>query len=213
MSNLISVRNLVILAVALGLVSTGLYFYQEGEAKKLAMTRDAIFEAQKSFEEEVKALPETSKVPGVKLDIDAVFAKSTAALKDVAQKGSAKQGRFEAAIRLAGMYAEHDKGGQALEWAKVAESNASTDFQKSSANIIIANALESANDFDKAKESLDKIISSKADPLKGEAYVSMIRLLVKNNKAAEAKTYLEKLKKLTFASGAVSRAEKLVEAN
>ncbi len=206
-----SISILISLVLVAGVAT---YFIQQSFDAKEQTSKNALFEIQSTLEAETAALPASEKDKGSKIDVDQKFPKSVAALNEmINSKAQAKSVLFQASMELANLYLDHpaegssDKGMAAL---KKASEFASSDFQKVSSLYLLSGVQEQMNQLKQAEETLKLALAEGYAGMNSELMLSLVRVSMKVQNTAQAKTYSEKLNKEAPGSRAAQEAQKLV---
>ena len=207
-----SVRQVGILIGALALLGLGIYFYQQNADKKEQDGKSALYKIQKTFEEEMKAVPEAERAPGVSLDVDTKFSKSVSELNGMlAAKSAPSRVLFEAGMKLGSLYLDYNQTEKAIEAMKKTQAFAKSKFQKAASLYLLGTAQERANHPKESLEYYQQGVSTDVDGLKGELMLGMVRDYLKLNDKANAKLYSEKLAKDLPGAKPTLEAEELVK--
>lgn len=192
LNDILNAKTVTLLVIVIFAAGVGTYFYEEQQSKTTAIARDALYQAEKVFQEEYDAMTADQKAPGAQINVDSVFPKTISAMKSVIEKSAVEQVRFEASVQLGALYLDHGQKALAYPYFEGAQKFARTDFQKASSALLIGIAGEDKPD---AQKELETVIQSKVDGLKPEAYLALIRISTKSQKPNDAKNYFEKMKK------------------
>ena len=211
MDNWLSTRRLGILLGLMVVSGVGIYFYQQVTDKKDQEGKTALYKIQKTYEEELNALPEGQRGAGVALDVNVKFSKTVAELNGMlTSKTATARVLFEASMKLGNLYLEHGDPAKAAAAFKQMPEYGKSAFQKASGYYLLGSAQERANQPKDAIQSFQQGLSKEVEGLKGEFLVGIIRSLVKSNEAEQAKTFLEKLRKDLPGSKALEVGESLI---
>jgi tetratricopeptide (TPR) repeat protein len=188
MENLLTRKNVLVLMAALVLAGAGTYLFQANTEKKNEEARAALYRVQKTFEDETKALTESEKAPGAKLDVDAKFPKTVAELNGILKSGSTDD-RFlhEAAHRLGTLYLENGQPEKAASALKDGVQASSGGIQKASLQFLLGSALEQSSKFKDALEAFRSGLAQNVAPMKGDFLLGMMRAHLKLNETDQAK--------------------------
>lgn len=211
---LLNKKNSIIIASVLLIAGVGTYFYQQSCDQKEQAAKSAFYQIQKTMETELTTLNETEKAAGSVLDVDAKFPKTVAALNElINDKKASGQVLFEASFKLGRMYLDHSKDDsldKAIATMKKANEFAKTDFQKASSLYVLGGAQERANQVKDAADSYQKALKHDKEGLKEEILLSLVRVSMKSNNSAQAKSYSDQLSKEAPGTRAAQEAQKLI---
>ena len=197
---------------ALTVVGFCIYFYQQASDQKDQEGRSALYKVEKTFEEELNAVPASDRAPGVPLDVDSKFSKTISELNGmISAKSAPARILFEAGLKLGGIYLDHGKAEQAVAALKATTGFSKTGFQKASAFFLLGSAHEKAKQFKEALEAYQQSVSQGIDALRSEAMLGMVRVDLKLNEKEKAKLFAEKLNKEFPGSKPAQEAEALVQ--
>ncbi len=203
------IKLLIGALVGIGVV---IYFSQTVIEKKEQEGRSALYKIQKTYEDELKALPEAEKTAGVTLDVDAKFSKTVSELKGLIQgKALTDHTLFEATSRLGNLYLEHNQPKQAQEAFNQGFKFASGSFQKASILLLLGFAEEQSQQFKEAVETYNKGLQKGFEGLKSEFLFGLVRNHVKLNQKDKAKIFAEKLNQEFSGSRAATEAQEMVK--
>lgn len=190
------------------------YFYQQSCDQKEQSAKSALYQVQKTFEAESTSLTEADKSPGSKFDVDAKFPKTVSELNQLLTgKSSSERVQFEAALKLGTIYLEFSKDdslAKAVDALKKVSDFGKTNFQKATALFLLGTAQERASLTKDAADSFQKALNQDYDGLKGEILLSLVRVHLKSNNAAQAKVFADKLNKEAPGTRAAQEAQKLI---
>ncbi len=197
---------------ALTVIGVGIYFYQQTTDKKDQEGRSALYKVEKTFEEELSAIPQAERAPGLKLDVDTKFSKTISELNGmISSKTAPTRVLFEAGLKLGNIYLDYGKAESAIPALKTTSGFAKSSFQKASAYFLLGSAQEKAKLLKEALESYQQSVAEGIDALKGEAMLGMIRVDLQLNDKEKAKLFAEKLNKELPGSKPAQEAESLVQ--
>ena len=212
--NLLNKKNIIVLVSVLVVAGVGTFFYQQSCDQKEQAAKTALYQVEKIFQSEVTTLTEAEKATGTKLDVDAKFPKTVAELNQLlGGKMNSERVQFEAALKLGTLYLEYSKDdslGKAIDALKKVSDFGTTKFQKASALFLLGTAQERANLAKDAADSFQKALNQDYEGLKGELMLSLVRVNLKANNPAQAKTFSDKLNKEAPGSRAAQEAQKLI---
>ena len=212
MDNLLDQRKVGILIGALVLAGVGIYFFQGSADNKEQAGKTALYQVQKTYEAETAALPEPERAQGVTLDVDGKYTKTVAGLNAViSEKKVSDRILYEADMKLANLYLDHNHPEKAVEVLKNIKSHAKSGFQKASGLYLLGVSHERANQFKEATDAYDAGLSQNIEGLKGELFLGMIRTSLKLKDTGKAKLYLEKMNKEVAGSHAAQIADEMVK--
>lgn len=212
--NLLNSKNAIILASGIAVLGGITYFYQQSVDQKIQAARTQFYQVQKTLESEMAVLTEAEKVPGARFDVDAKLPKSVAELRQLIDSAQiTDQVRFEAMMKLASLYLEHSEESAlkpSIELMKRYADAGKTAFQKSSIYFMLGSAQERSNLIQDAMDSYQKALKQEDQGLKSELLMSLVRVCVKGNDLAKAKSFSEQLTKEAPGSKAAQEAQKLI---
>ncbi len=212
MDNLLDQRKVGFLMGALVLAGVGIYFFQDSADKKEQEAKSALYQVQKTYEEETTALPEAERAAGTTIDVDGKYAKTVAGLNQMlSEKKAPTRVLYEAQMKLANLYLEHNQADKAAAVLKNVKDNAKSDFQKATGLYLLGVAYERNNQFKEASEAFESGLSQNVEGLKGELYLGMIRSSLKLGDKGKAKLFLEKMNKEVAGSKAAEMADEMVK--
>ena len=212
MDNLLDQRKVGFLIGALVLAGVGIYFFQDSADRKDQEGKTALYQVQKNYEEETAALPEAERSTGAALDVDGKYSKTVAGLTQMLnEKKASSRILFEAVMKLANLYLDHNQTEKAVAVLKNVGDYAKSGFQKASGFYLLGVAHERLSQFKEASDAFDKGLSQNVDGLKGELFLGMVRTSLKLNDKGRAKLYLEKMNKEVAGSRAAETADEMVK--
>lgn len=185
-------KNMISLVVALIVLGVGVYSYQNHQEQKEDAGRSALYQAQKTYEEELKTIPEAER--NQPLDIATKFPKTVAAYQH-AQTVGTDQTKFESAYQLAQVYLLHQSYDGALQALQGAQEHASGNFEKTSVLFLKGRIYEVTQKYSEASQTFNQALSKGFEGLKAEIFSGLVRSYFKEGQKEKAKTYLEKFKK------------------
>ena len=195
-------------------IGVGTYFYQQSCEQKEQTAKSELYQIQKTIESEAATLSEAEKTPGTKLDVDAKFPKSISELNKMISSATAPAlVKIEAGMKLGTMYLEYGKDDslpKAIEVFKKVSELGKTSLQKSTAFYLLGTAEEHSNLLKEATDSYQKALTQNYEGLKGEILLSLVRVSMKANNPAQAKTFADQLSKEAPGSRATEAAQKLI---
>jgi TolA-binding protein len=202
---------LVGLVLVAGIV---IFFAQQASEKKDQEGKSALYQIENTYQDELKAVPEADRAPGVTLDVDAKFSKTVAALTEMlTAKKASNRVLYDAGVKLGTLYLDHNQADKAAGPFKQVIADAGSAFQKGSAFYLLGVSEERATQFKEAMESYQSGLGANVEGLKGELMLGVVRMSVKLNDKEKAKLYLEKLNKEVPGSHSASLAADLVKGN
>lgn len=211
--NLLNKKNIIIVVSIVAVAGIGTYFYQQSCEQKEQTAKTELYQVQKTLESEAMALSESEKSPGSKFDVDSKFSKSVAALNQLISGKASSRSKYEAAMKLGSMYMEYAQDAslpKAIDAFKKMTETANTSFQKSTAFYLLGTAYERANSVKEATEAFQTALKQGYDGMKGELLLSLVRISMKANDAAQAKKFSDQLSKEAPGTRAAQEAQKLV---
>lgn len=210
--NSLDQRKFGFVAIALVVIGVGIYFYQQSSDQKEQEAKTALYQIQKTSEEETNALPAKDREAGVALDVDTKFPKTVAALqKMISDKSVSARVLFEAGLKLGNLYLAHQQPAKAIAPLKTANQNAKTSFQKASSFYLVGVASERAQQWKDAIDAYQKGAAENIEGLKGECFIGLIRANMKAGDQAQAKLFAEKVNKDLAGTKYVETANQLVK--
>jgi tetratricopeptide (TPR) repeat protein len=208
----LNARNIGLIVGALVILGGGIYFAQQASEKKEQTGKSALYNIQRTYDDEVKALPEGDRAPEATLDVDTKFSKTVSSLNGMLSSQSAPSVvLYEAAMRLGNLYLDHGQADKAVPAFQKAPEFAKTNFQKASGFYLLGVAQERSNQSKEALNSFEQTASKEVDGLKAEALLEIVRINLKLNDKEKAKLYSEKLNKEAAGSSTAMAAEELVK--
>lgn len=211
MNNLLDQRKIGMAFGALLLVGVGIYFFQQNAEKKEQDGKSALYKIQKTFEDEMKAIPAAEQNVS-KMDVDAKFPKTVSELNGViAAKSASPRVLFEATVKLGTLYLDHEQADKAAAVLKNGVQFAKTPLQKASQFYLIGVAMERSQQFKDALAQFQEGANLNVDALKGELLLGMVRMSLKLNDVEKAKLFAEKINKELPGSKAYEVANSLVQ--
>lgn len=205
-------RNILVFALTLAGVGTGTYLYQRQSEQKEQAGKAVLFKAQQAFESEFQALSEEERGVGVELDVDSKFSKTVSELKELLKRSdSTSRVRFEAALRLGSLYLDYRRPDQAVEFFKTGAGDASSSFQKATAEFLLGTAQERNRMFQEARVSFERGIGRNVEALKADFLLGMVRVSLQLKDSAQAKNFSDRLMRELPKSKAAEIAKSLVK--
>ena len=207
-----SPQRLGILVAALVFIGGGIYFFQQTTDKKEQEGKSALYKVQKSYDEELAALPEADRVENSSIDVDVKFSKTVSELKGmIAAKSLSPRVLYEASLKLGTLYMDHGQAEKAIPALKDVAEFGKTAFQKASGYYLLGAAQERANLTKDALDSYQFGLAKDVDGLKGELLLGIVRANIKLGNPGQAKLYVEKLNKEAPGSKAAAAAESMIK--
>jgi hypothetical protein len=212
MENLLTSRNVTILGVLVLVGGTGTFFFQRHQEKREQESKTALYQIQKTFLEENKAIPEAERAPGVTLDVDAKYPKTVAELNGMLNaKTAPSRVLFEAALKVGNLYSEHNQFQKAIPAFKQAVGYAGSPFQKATGWYFLAVAQERGGEGKDALQSFQSGLSENVEGLKGELLLGLVRMSLKTGDTGKAKLFSERITKELQGSRTAELAEALLK--
>ena len=212
MNNLLDQKKIGILIGALIVIGVGVYFVQSANEKKDQEGKSALFKISKTFEEEMKALPEDQRAPGTTFDVDAKLSKTVSELNGLINaKNASSNVLYEAALRLGTLYMDHGQADKATSALQKTTTFAHSNFQKASAYYVLGVSEERANRMKEAVAAFQEGLAKNVDGLNGEFLLELVRTHLKLNEKDTAKHFADRLNKDLPSSRAGVAAQELVK--
>jgi|GEM_PF-2450858 len=196
MENWFSRQRVVVLSLVVVLAGAGTYFYQRHMESKDQEGKAALYKVQKVFEEELKAIPEAERAPGLSLDVDVKFSKTVAELKGlIAAKSAGAQPLFEAAFRLGTLYLDFKQPEKAAAALSSGIQFAKSGLQKASMQYLLGSALEQSLKLKEALSAFQEGMAQNVGALKADLLLAQLRTHVQLKELDQAKKISEELAK------------------
>jgi tetratricopeptide (TPR) repeat protein len=197
--NALAKRPKVLLAVLAGVVvAAGVAMAVTNQKEtKTAAARDALFEAHRTLEDQLKKLAEAEKpavpppAPGKeapkappadpdsvafkKLDVDAQLGDAVKQLTGVAEKYSGTRPAFEASLDVGDLYLRHGDPAKAVPWYQRATQGAPDRLGKALAWSSLGYAQEGAGQLKDALQSFEKSLGTGEKSVKGDVLLAIAR--------------------------------------
>ncbi len=204
-------NRLILVAVGLLVLGGAIFFAQGYTEKKEQEGRASLFQIQKTFEAELKAVPEAERAQGAALDVDAKFPKTTAELNGlINSKKGTDHTLYEASFRLGNLYFQYQQDKKAETAFNQALQFASGAFQKATVYLMLGMTNEKNQKFKEAVDVYTQGMSKGFDGLKEEFLLGLVRVHVRLNEKDKAKLFSEKLSAEFSGSRAAKDAQELV---
>ena len=206
------------IAVSLVLIGIASGLYVSRRDSKASAARNALFEASKVLNEEMKSLENleatqamaqaTAKATSVpsketakpaeavavkKLDVDKQLAKSAALFKVVDSNFGNTRAAFEARFELAELYFNHGEFKKALPWYEKALDSAPNNFEKASILSALGYTQENLGDFKEAIRFFNKALDLGEGSLKGDLLLGIARSYESLHDVANARSTYDKI--------------------
>jgi len=203
----------ILLGVVL-VAGIAVYFTQQAADKKEQEGKNSLYLVEKTYEEELKAVPDADRQVGTTLEVDSKFPKTVSGLNEIlAAKKAPSRVLYEAGIKLGTLYLDHNQSDKAIGVLKGLKTEASSSFQKASLYYLLGTTEERASQYKDALDSYQSGLSSNVDGLKGELLLGMVRTSLKLNDKEKAKLYFEKMNKEVAGTRPVQVATELLKGN
>lgn len=204
-------KRLMIIIGSLAVLGGAIYFSQNYSEKKEQEGRSSLYQIQKTFEAETKAIPETERNSGT-LDVDAKYPKTISELNGlVNSKKGTDHTLFEANFRLGNLYFQNQQAKKAEDAFNAALKYANGAFQKSTCLLMVGLSSEKSDQFKQAIDLYTQGLSKGFDGLKPEFLLGLVRNHLKLNEKEKAKLYSEKLTTEYSGSREAMSAQELVK--
>lgn len=187
--------------LALILIGVGVVAVMNQRESRAQAGNNSLYQAQKSIEEESKALlpkpaanaPDAAKAPNEaasktdaalaalefkKIDVDAKYPNSVKKLQAVAEQYSGTRAGFEASMALGSLYNNHGEPAKAIAWFMRASSTAQAHLDQVMATSSLGYALEGAGKYTEAADSFQKaitLVQSDANSMKADFLLALAR--------------------------------------
>jgi tetratricopeptide (TPR) repeat protein len=219
----LSKRPKVLLGIALAVVGASgvAVAVMNQQESKASAGRDALFEAHRTLENQLKALAEAEKpapakdakaakdakeakdakalpadpesIAFKKLDVDAQLGDSVKQLTAVSERYSGTRPGFEASLDLGDLYLRHGDPGKALGWYEKATRSAPDRLGKALAWSSLGYAQESSGKLNEALQSFEKALSSGEKSVQGDVLLAIARSHEGLNDSAKARSTYDKI--------------------
>ena len=213
MENWFDRKRVMVLAVVLVFVGVGAYFYEQYSDSKEQEGKSALYKVQKTFDDELKAIPESDRMAGMVLDVDSKFSKTVSELNGLmSAKSSSNRTLFEASYRLGTLYLEYRQPEKAVSALTKGVGYAKSGIQKASLQYLLGTSFEQTSKFKEAMVAFQDGLTQNIDALKSEFLLGLMRTHLQLKELDKAKLVSDRITKELSGRKALETATALLKA-